>query len=245
MVRAILFDLDDTLLRTHTQAFLARYFAAVGQYLSDIAEPEQIQRWIMQVTQRLLEREHPNETNVDVFGAEFEKLSGLSMVGLWPRFWRFYSDVFPTLGDGVEPMPFAREAVLEAQAAGFRVVVATNPLFPTVAIRCRLAWAGMGDVSFDLITALDNMHSAKPRPSYYREIAASIGVAEGACLMVGDDQEYDIEPAKAAGLWTYLVAEPGEGAKGEADDSGTMADFLAALRERRLPGMAAWGRPAS
>jgi len=239
MVRAVLFDLDDTLLRTHTDAFLGHYFAALGEYLRDVAEPKQMQRWIMQATQGLLEREHPNETNADVFGAEFEKVSGLSMLALWPRFWRFYCDVFPTLGDTVEPMPGAREAVLEAQQAGLKVVVATNPLFPTVAIRSRLAWAGLADIDFDLITALDNMHSAKPQPAYYREVAATIAVPEAACLMVGNDPAYDIEPAKAAGLWTYFLVEPGGSTAGEPDAAGTMAEFLAALRERRLPGMVA------
>jgi FMN phosphatase YigB (HAD superfamily) len=240
MLQAILFDLDDTLLRTRTEAFIGRYFAALGQYLGAIAEPAQLRRWIMLATQRMLEYEHESQTNVDAFGAEFERLSGLPMATVWPQFWQFYVDVFPTLGDDIEPMPGAREAVLEAQGLGLKVAVATNPLFPLVAIRTRLAWAGLSDVSFDLVTALDNMHTAKPQPRYFCEVAATIGVPKAACLAVGNDPAYDIAPAKAAGMWAYLLVDGvAQGDGGGADAVGDMAQFLGALRERRLPGMTA------
>ncbi|MHB0875369.1 MAG: HAD family hydrolase [Anaerolineae bacterium] len=240
MLRAILFDLDDTLLRTRTEAFIGRYFASLGEYLGAVADPRQLRGWIVQATQRMLEREHESETNVEAFGKEFEQLSGLSMATVWPQFWRFYTDVFPTLGDDIEPMPWARDAVVEAQQAGLKVVIATNPLFPLVAIRTRLAWAGLSDVQFDLITALDNMHFAKPQPRYFREAAAVIGVPESACLAVGNDPAHDIAPAKAAGMWTYLVVDGAAAPEAHAADAtGDMGTFLQLLRRRQLPGMAA------
>lgn len=238
MLQAILFDLDDTLLRTRTEAFLGRYFVALGQHLGAIADPTQLRRWIIEATQRMLEYEHAEQTNVEAFGAEFERLSGLPMATVWPQFWQFYADVFPTLGDDIEPMPGAREAVLEAGRRGLKVVVATNPLFPLVAICTRLRWAGLDDVPFDLITALDNMHTAKPQPAFFQEVAGTIGVPASSCLMVGNDPTLDIAPAKAAGMWAYLLVD-GAGATdcGGADAAGGMGAFLQALQARRLPGM--------
>lgn len=233
MFEAVLFDLDDTLLRTETEEFIARYFAALGEYFQALGgvDPAQFQEWVLQATAAIIHREHPELTNAEAFSDEFGRLSGLDPKSLWPHFLRFYDEIYPTLGEGLEAMPGAREAVLEAQAGGGKVVLATNPLFPLNAVRARLQWAGLADVRFDLITAIENMHWAKPHSGYFREIADTVGVSARRCLVVGNDPALDIVPAREAGMWTYLVCQ-GEPPGGvEAHASGDLAGLVRMLRD--------------
>ncbi len=64
-------------------------------------------------------------------------------------------------------------------------MIASNPLWPSIAQNKRLAWAGLGDLDFDLVTHIENMTYCKPRVEYYREICVKIGERPEACLMVG------------------------------------------------------------
>ena len=56
---------------------------------------------------------------------------------------------------------------------------------------------------------------------------------------MGNDHCLDILPAKAVGVWAYLVTDGAQiTVPPEADMVGDMADFRCVLRERGLPGMA-------
>ncbi len=221
MLEAVLFDLDDTLLQTDTDAFVRRYFGALEAYFADggISQPGRLTRWIMQATAKVVEERHPERTNQETFTEAFARLSGMEAGSVWPRFSRFYREIYPTLGDGLASMPGARDAVLAARNLGLKVAVATNPLFPTEAVRVRLGWAGLDDVRFNLVTTLENMHWTKPNPEYYDEIAERLSVSPDRCLMVGDSLENDIEPARRAGMLTYQVGE-GVGAHATGDLQG-------------------------
>jgi len=83
--------------------------------------------------------------------------------------------------------------------------VATNPVFPEVAIRQRIEWAGLGDVPFDWITTMENMRFTKPWPEYYLEVAERLQVPPEACGMIGNDWKQDIEPAEQVGMRTFWV----------------------------------------
>jgi len=218
VLKAVLFDLDDTLLQTDTDAFVRRYFASLEVYLADggTSQPGRLTRWIMQATAKVVEEPHPKRTNLETFTEAFAQLSGVDAASVWPRFSQFYCEVYPTLGDGLVGMPGAREAVQVAADLGMKRAVATNPLFPGEAVRVRLGWAGLSDVRFDLVTTLENMHWTKPNSEYYGEIAERLAVSPEQCLMVGDSLENDIEPARRAGMLTYQVGE-GEGAHAAGD----------------------------
>ena len=70
------------------------------------------------------------------------------------------------------------------------------------------------------------MHASKPNPAYYREIAATIRCAPEDCVMVGNEIENDILPAKRAGMKTFFVTNAhNANLIAPADWIGTLADF--------------------
>jgi FMN phosphatase YigB (HAD superfamily) len=219
-MRGVLFDLDGTLLDLDLDAFLRRYFAAVGEVAAEHFPGVDVLGAIMHGTGAMME-DHPGRTNREIFHADFGEVSGLDLDAIWPVFEDFYRDVFPTLRDDYGPMPGGREAVEAAKELGYKVAVATQPIFPVLAIEHRLGWAGLSGIEFDAITTYEVMNACKPRAEYFRQTAAMIGCEPGDCLMVGDDRSLDM-PAADTGMRTFYVGRDGGV---PADFHGTLADL--------------------
>jgi len=122
---------------------------------------------------------------------------------------QFYAEDFPKLRQLVKPVPEAPELIECCLERGLDVVVATNPIFPEIAIRERMRWAGIDQYEFAHVTTMENSHYCKPHQGYYREITERIGREPGECLMVGDDVVRDLG-ARRWGFATYWIhPDPG------------------------------------
>ena len=93
------------------------------------------------------------------------------------------------------------------KSAGYKLVVATNPLFPLFVQRERISWTGADPDDFDWITSYENSHYSKPNPAYYREILEQIGSLPDNSLMVGNDVREDMEAAASVGIRGFLMTE--------------------------------------
>ncbi len=227
--RAILFDLDDTLLTNNMDSFLPRYLALLSAYAADYYDPGLLIQHLLVATRAMAENTDPTVTNEEAFWTEFSRLSGLDYVEMTPFFSHFYQTRFNEIQSLTQPRPEARPLVEWAFQQGYAVVIATNPMFPRVAVDRRLAWAGIDDFDYDLVTSYEIMHSTKPHPSYFREILDRLDCSPAGALMVGDDWEKDILPACQVGIDTFWIAP----AEARAPDPtiptwrGTLADFWA------------------
>ena len=85
---------------------------------------------------------------------------------------------------------------------GYNVVIATNSIFPEIAIMQRMEWANLKDINFSLVTTMENMHYAKPNVEYYIEILDKLNSKPEDSIMIGDDLEMDILPAQKLGIKT-------------------------------------------
>lgn len=208
MLKAILFDLDDTLLKTSTDAFLRRYFAMIGRYAAEFMPPEKLLAELQYCTKMTIQNTDTAVTNHDVFWQCFSTRNNLDIAETEAFFDQFYRQEFPKMRELTRPVPIAPVVVQACLDAGLKVVIATNPLFPAFAIEERLRWAGVPAeaYNFALVTTMDNMHASKPNLAYYREILDVTGVEADTAVMVGDDWERDILPAHAVGMHTYWIA---------------------------------------
>jgi FMN phosphatase YigB (HAD superfamily) len=232
MINAILFDLDDTLLTTNLDAFLPGYFQALSAKLSPVVPPKPFVAALLASTRLMSSPHDPALTNQQVFEADFFPRLGVAESTLRPIFDAFYRDDFPRLRSLTSPRPEARAVVQTAFQCYRHVVIATQPVFPLVAIQQRLDWAGVADLPYRLVTSYENMHSCKPMPEYYLEIASFLGCPPEECLMVGNDRSQDIEPALGVGMATYWITASGDETQ-LAEDRGALGQFghlLAALQ---------------
>lgn len=233
-MKAILFDLDGTLLDIDIEAFLVRYFAALGEAVREMAPHDAHHATAMQgiydATGAMM-RSHPGSTNQAVFNDEYAKVTGIDITRYAELFDNFYSAVFPTLGDGIGPHDGASEVLESARRCGLKVAIATNPIFPLAAIEHRLSWAGIDPREADFVTSYENMYATKPRPEYYRQTCEALGVDPGDCMMVGDDRALDL-PAADIGMRTFYVGSDPDAPADYRGDLRELDELLGRLCER-------------
>ncbi|RLC66827.1 MAG: HAD family hydrolase [Chloroflexi bacterium] len=236
MFKALLLDLDDTLLKNSMETFVPAYFRAVTRYVDHLIPPQQLITELMRATNAMEANDGTGPTNEETFAAIFYPAVGYTAEELRPVFERFYAEEFPKLRSLTQPIPEAPLIVEWACRQGLQVAIATNPLFPRSPILQRLEWAGVPASEFDyaLVTSYENMHATKAHPAYYREILTLLHRQPDECLMVGDDWRRDVAPAASVGIPVYWIAAPDQPPPAEGVkliEQGTMADLWDWMRK--------------
>ena len=236
MLKAILFDLDDTLLGNPMDTFIPAYFQALTGFMAHLIPSEKLISELLRATRAMEKNDGTGLTNREAFASLFYPALGHEQAKLEPAFARFYAEEFPKLRALTQSQPEARPLLEWAFGRGLQVVIATNPVFPRTAIEQRLDWAGVPVSEFDyaLVTVYEDMHATKAHPAYYREILTLLGRQPDECVMVGDHWERDIGPAAQVRIPVYWIAGPDDAPP--VDDvtlagQGTLADLWDWLRE--------------
>ena len=202
----ILFDLDGTLLPMDQEKFIENYFKRLCQYMAPHGyDPKKLVDTIWSGTEAVI-RNTGSDSNETVFWRTAEKIYGEKILQDKALFDEFYKVDFDKVKEVCTPNPAALETVRSLAAAGYRVVLATNPIFPAVATEHRIRWTGLTPEDFVLCTTYENIHRAKPNPEYYRVIADRLHVRPEECLMVGNDVDDDM-PARAVGMDVFLLTD--------------------------------------
>ena len=211
MTLTLLLDLDDTLLSNGMGTFMPAYLHALGEYLAPYVPPDRMIPILLGATQLMIRNDQPDCSLKDIFDAAFFPAIGKQPEHLQEIIDNFYKEVFPSLRHLTQFRGEAVNLVEEAFARGYKIAIATSPLFPKIAVDQRLEWAGLPPsiFPFRLIASYETFHFAKPNPAYYTEILARLGWPEGPVIMVGDDIQNDIEPARRVGLAAFWISKNG------------------------------------
>jgi HAD superfamily hydrolase (TIGR01549 family) len=237
MIKAVLFDMDDTLLANPTERFTRDYLALLDRFLHDRLGMNGTIGGLIAGTRAVIQNANPLKTNRETFFETLDPLLPVSHDLFDPAVDEFYRTVYPQLEANTQKRPGARRLVTGLLEQHYSVVIATNPFFPRTAVEQRLTWAGLpvSEIPFTLVTVLENMHHAKPQPAYYEEILARLGIQADEAIMVGDDWLNDIVPAWQAGINTYWVIEdaaaPPPDGPVQPDGYGTLADFACRVQD--------------
>ena len=235
--KAILFDLDGTLLDNPMKVFRLALVQALVEYLGRYVPAQEALAALSKGVQAMDANVGTLHTNESVFVEAFCAAMEIEPDELKQHMQAYFAHGFPQLAHLVHWLPEARPLVTWAIQNAFQVVIATGMQTPLAAIEHRLAWAGVPvtDFAYAFITTWDNMHASKPHPAYYQEILTAIARQPAECLMVGDDWEHDILPATSIGIPSYWIVEPGQTPPAPSAlvrGQGTLAEFFAWLRER-------------
>jgi len=205
MLKAVLFDLDNTLILFEEVSFLNGYYPVLAARFAGVFPDGQFAERLMKATVALRDNDG-SKINRELFLEAFCDRFNVNRDDVWDRFEQFFSLDFDMFRDAVTAAPGAEEAFIFVKGRGLKVVVATNPIWPLVVQKKRLTWAGLGDIDVDLITNIDNMSYCKPQLGYFRQICELINVKPEECLMVGDDPANDMVAAMT-GMKTYQATD--------------------------------------
>lgn len=206
-ITTILFDLDGTLLPMDNDEFTKGYFKLLVKKLAPYGyEPQKLIDGIWSGTAAMVKNDgtKPNE---QAFWEKFSKMFGEKALTDKPLFDEFYEKEFQSAKAICGFNPKAAVAVHTIKEMGYRIALATNPIFPSTATESRISWAGFDPNDFELYTTYENIGYCKPNPEYYREIARRLGVNPEQCLMVGNDVTEDMEAAQKAGMSVFLLTD--------------------------------------
>ena len=206
-ITTILFDLDGTLLPMDQDTFVKAYFGGLAKKLAPHGyKPEELINTVWAGTAAMVKNDgsHTNEIAfwkrfVSVYGEERARRD-------YPLFEAFYRENFDEVAKVCGYDPRARQVIDFLKERGVRRVLATNPLFPSVATEKRMAWAGLSPTDFEYFTTYENSRFCKPNPAYYRDILEKIGCVPEECAMVGNDVGEDMI-AKDLGMQVFLLTD--------------------------------------
>jgi HAD superfamily hydrolase (TIGR01549 family) len=205
-IKALLLDLDDTLLINEMETFEPLYFHALMARIRTAYDPRPFMQALGEATRIMMQNDGTRGTNAQVFHAEFFARIEHDPDEVMALFDQFYETEFETLRRYTAADPEARALVELAMAEGYQVAIATQPLFPLPAILARLRWADVpaDEFAYDYISSYEVLGACKPHPHFFRTIMSHLGRAPAECLMVGDSLEADM-PARQHGLKTFWV----------------------------------------
>lgn len=204
MIKTILFDLDGTLLPMPQDEFTKAYFAGLSRRLAPYGyEPQKLVAGIWQGTKAMVKNDG-KQTNEQVFWKEFATIFGDKVYDDVAKFDEYYVTEFDDLKDVCGYDEQANKTIKTLKDRGFTLILASNPIFPAVAQKKRMLWAGVDPNDFSFITSYENSSYCKPNPLYFKEIIEKIGIAPDECLMVGNDATED-EASLRVGLNFFLL----------------------------------------
>lgn len=230
MPLTVLFDLDDTLLSTNMEGFLPAYFQALGKSLPDLASTETLSNQIRRAVDVMNQNSNPCLMLDEIFANHFYTPLGATEKEYEKEIVHFYQDEFPKLKPVTELRPDAQQLIQWCKSQGILMAIATNPLFPELATRQRIMWAGLDPSDFAFFSTFNDFHFTKPNLTYYAECLGKLGWPEGNTVMVGDNLTHDVLPMQEMGFPTYWVTSDSAENKRV---HGTLAGVLPWLKEQQ------------
>lgn len=224
MLKALLLDLDNTLLHNDDRAFARAFLQSINAHFRATCGYDDMASALRQSIRALSGARDGITTNAALIRQILTDRTPLSPSQIDTALASFFQDSYPALQPCVKPVPGAVELLKNLLASDeYAIVIATNPLYPVNAIKQRMAWAGLPADSdrYALITGTETMHYSKPDPAYYAEILAQVGIEPDEALMIGDSNRNDIQPAQTVGIHTWAL-QPDDP---DADFHGSLADF--------------------
>lgn len=202
--KIILFDLDGTLLPMDQDKFINTYFSLLAKKLFNYGyEPKKLVDSVYKGTMVMISNDG-SKTNEQAFWGFFKTIYGDDVIKDHNKFEEFYKNEFQLVKNVCGFNKDANELIKYLKKENYRIILATNPIFPSIATQSRIKWAGLDIDDFELVTTYENSKYCKPNLNYYLEILDKINVKAEDCLMVGNDVCEDMITRKL-GMDVFLV----------------------------------------
>ena len=207
MIKAILFDLDGTLLPMDEEEFTKGYFKLLCLKLSTHGyESDKLIKTVWSGT-KLMIKNDGTKTNVQVFWDCFSEVYGKEKLCDLSVFNDFYVNEFKKTKLFCGENEYAVKLVQTAKKAGFKTILASNPVFPKCGMITRMNFIDLCESDFDYISNYSDSHYSKPNPDFYREILNANGLKPEETIYFCNSLTEDVIPAEKCGIKTCLIGD--------------------------------------
>ena len=236
MLKAVCFDMDETLLDINLGAFVALLIKDEAGLYAAIGRRNPFSMMALWAGALLdlnnnARAADDHDTNHRFFCRSLAERSDVPLddPAVADVFETYERDLLPRRNNaliGAAARPGAHEALETVLDRGLRIALLTNPSFSRACIACRMGWGELTDYPFELVTSWETSTRVKPDSAYYLESLDALGLAPHEVLMVGNDPKRDF-PEPDCGIQTAYVGA------GKAPEralwSGSMEDFAQAF----------------
>lgn len=209
MFEVALLDLDNTLIHNPDRQFAMAFMQCMDAYFQQELQINGVssafRKGIQQASTQVNQK-----TITDVMVTMIAEETTIAPNQIRKVYENFYINAYASLQSHTSSVASAIPLIELLLSHNIAIVIATNPLYPEIAIKQRIEWAGLDKFidSFKLITNSDILHVSKPNPAYYTDILHRLDLKSEQCIMVGDSLRNDIEPAEIVGIETYIIPTP-------------------------------------
>jgi len=138
----LLVDMDDTLLSNPLKSFMPAYLQSLGDALSFKVDPARMIPQLLKATDKMIAKDDFMRTLEAEFDDSFYPVLAIEKKELIDKIIDFYAGEYLNLRRFTRTQPDAIDLINFAFANSYTVAIATNPLFPLMAMQSRLEWAG-------------------------------------------------------------------------------------------------------
>jgi HAD superfamily hydrolase (TIGR01509 family) len=227
-LRAVLFDMDGTLVQT--EEYWGEALSELAEQLGGHLSAEARETAVGTSMRRSMELLH---ADVGVVRTEEQALADARWVE---------NRAGELMGAGIPWRPGARELLETVRAAGLATALVTTTSRLLADVVLRSIEADLGEDPFDLTLCGDEVPARKPDPAPYLQAAASLGVGLGECVVV-EDSVVGVTAGLAAGMAVLgvpalqpVAAAPGLTRRGSL--IGVDVEFLVGVLAARAPELA-------
>ena len=205
MIKAILFDLDGTLLPIDENKFINLYISLLAKEAVSIGyDKDNFVKSLWESTKKMYEN-NGIITNEDVFWKTFSEFQNNDVSQDKIFFNKFYETKFLQTKSVCEDNPLAKEIIKYAKNNFEYVILATNPLFPKVATLKRMSFVNLDENDFSYITTYENSSYSKPNPNYFKNLLEKFNLKPDEVILFGNNVLEDAICAERVGIKTILV----------------------------------------
>lgn len=231
MNKVILFDLDDTLLQMNQDLFLKKYFELIYRYSHSLGyNPDEFMPFFNMAAMSIVKNDG-SRTNEQLFW-DVMKTKYPNVDEVKSQFEKLYETEFKSIEEIVNKTDIPNSIIKELKKKGYKIILATNPLFPSICTNERIRWAGLDVNDFEHITTYEDYHYTKPNRKYYEEIFNKLNLDMNGSIMVGNDVLDDFSDLPE-GISKILITDYLINTKNLAIDmpSFTLKEFLNYVKE--------------
>jgi len=209
MIRAVIFDLDGTLVQTEKLKAIS-YARAARELCPNCATEEAVVEGFREVVGR--SREEVARALMERFGLEQASRARMAEFGVsapWQAFVQVRLRIYEEMLADAEVLrrnqrPEVVELVHESRRRGYRMTLTS--MSDCAALLHVLEAIELAD-AFEFIASGDDVECGKPDPEIYQVVLRQLGLAPKECLAL-EDSLTGIQSALAAGVWCIAATTP-------------------------------------